>query len=66
MDVTWYCPPINSWEVAEVGEKEEAGRRLGSLLYWETPTQKTCDKALYFRESGPSCTLKQAGVLRKE
>lgn len=55
-----------SWEVAEVGEKEEAGRGLDSLLYWETPTQKTCDKALYFGEYGLSCALKQAEVSRKK
>jgi len=47
-------------------EKQEAGRGLDSLLYWEIATQKTCDKALYFGEYGLSHALKQAEVSRKE
>lgn len=53
--------------MAEVGEKEEAGKGFDSLLCWETPTEKTY-KALYFGECvlSLSLVLKQGEVLMKE
>lgn len=60
-------PQNCGWEAADVGKKREGGREgLDSLLYGETPTQKTCCKVLYFGEYGLSGALKQAEVSRKE